>query len=197
MEEERKEAKTGKLYKDPRKKGQDRVTVAPAQETRSTAQESAPQHKAKKQKVIAATDRKVRETTKVRTMMQNEEMKERQKKPRRKNKKRVWKQPTQAEILQEAKETERKNTESLHAIRQWEEEEKARRKVKGPVLTGPRVVYHSKGAKTTLIFRDCDDDPESLPDFFASLRGRTGTVPNFSARQNLVGAQVASLLLVP
>lgn len=74
------------------------------------------------------------------------------------------------------------NTASLHAIRQWEEEEKARRKVKGPVLSGPREVYHTKEARTVLTYKDCDE--EGLPVYFASLRGRTGsgvrgnTVPN-------------------
>lgn len=73
-------------------------------------------------------------------------------------------------MLREAAETERINVASLHEIRKWEEEEKARRKTKGPVLTGPRVLYHSKGSADTLTFRDADG---VLPAFFATLDGKT------------------------
>lgn len=194
MEEERK-AKGKTQYRDPRLAAKREPEVAtPALEAREAhVKEPRP----KKQKTITTSDRKVRETTKMRTQIQNNELQERQSKPRRKNKKREWRQPTQAEILREAKETERKNTESLNQIRAWEEDEKARRKVKGPVLVGPRMIYHSKGPQTIITFKDCDADDSALPEYFASLRGRTGTaLTHSSSRQSLVGAQVANLLLV-
>jgi hypothetical protein len=75
-------------------------------------------------------------------------------------------------MLAEAVETERINVESLNAIRKWEEDEKARRKVKGPILTGPRVVYRSVGSRTVLTFRDCDD-VGVLPVCLRSLVGKT------------------------
>lgn len=106
-----------------------------------------------KKTVIAPSDRQVRVSTKLRTEEAKVVV---AKKPRKKHTRKVYVMPTQEEILREAKKTERKNIESLHAIRQWEEEEKARRKVRGPELTGPRMQYYSsaaKGGKTILTFK--------------------------------------------
>lgn len=109
---------------------------------------------------VESSDRVVRTSTKQRT----EETKVAEafaKQTRRKNRKRERRMPTQDEILREADVTERLNIESLHQIRKWEEDEKERRRVKGPDTSGPRVIYHSKGSKTYITFKET-----KLPNIF-------------------------------
>jgi hypothetical protein len=125
----------------------------------------------KRAKLIEASDRVVRNSTKIRTEVANETAAI-VKKTRRKNGKRKVRVYTQAEILKEADKTERENISSLHAIKAWEEQEKKRRKPKGPVITGPRVIYHSKEGVDTITFRECDG-LNVLPFFFQSLDGGT------------------------
>lgn len=66
------------------------------------------------------------------------------------------------------------------------------------MITGPRVIYHSKGPRTVITFKDCDDNEELLPEYFAHLRGKTGATINkvSSSRQTPVAAQIAGMLLV-
>ncbi len=175
-QEEEKKAKSKAGYVDPRNRARKKVkveqptapTVAPAMVPVEPVKK---EKRVYKKKLVASSDRVVRRSTKQATEVANisEQL---ARKVRRKNVKRVVRLPTQAEILREADKTERKNIASLHAIRKWEEAEKLRRKPKGPVLTGPRVVYHSKGDKTFISFRDCDGY-QVLTGCLRALEGRT------------------------
>lgn len=168
--EEERAAKPKQLYKDPRKKNQEGPTVVPAQKKAKTEKRV---YK-KRKNLVASTDRVVRESTKQKTEIMNEQISSASKKPKRKNKKRVVRTLSQKEILAEAKITEKLNTESLNAIKAWEEEEKQRRKKKGPDITGARVIYHSVGPKTIITFKDCDG---CLPECFKALDGKTNEHP--------------------
>ncbi len=187
--EEEKGPKAKSSYVDPRNRGgakKKKQKTEPAAAAAAPPPEAAPvapsvvgvtgapekrEKRVYRKKQVASSDRVVRTSTSKATEVANfsEKM---FRKTRRKNAKRVVRVPTQAEILREADKTERQNIASLHAIRKWEEAEKLRRKPKGPVLTGPRVVYHSKGEKTFVTFRDCDGCGV-LSGCLRALEGRT------------------------
>ncbi|KAN0032744.1 hypothetical protein ACTFIV_006664 [Dictyostelium citrinum] len=61
---------------------------------------------------------------------------------------------TQEELLEECKETEIYNTESLNHLLQQEEDKKKVFHQKKAVLTGPRIVYRSTPEQTTITFTD-------------------------------------------
>lgn len=58
---------------------------------------------------------------------------------------------TQEELLEEAKITEQYNIESLQILQKLEEEKKKFHLFK-PIITGPRIIYHSKQGKDLITF---------------------------------------------
>jgi len=161
VQEDRPAKRAKPMYKDPRKQMRQQQ-----QQKKKPKKAAAP----KKPKVIEKSDRSVRSSTVAKTLHTKLQLEAQPKKPRKKRKKRVVRVLTQEEILEEAKETERQNVASLQAIIAWEEDERARRKRKAPVLDGPRVLYYSRDGKTILTFKDCDG---YLPKCLSSIDGKT------------------------
>ena len=178
--DDEKSSRRKSTYVDPRKR-----VVPPAGPKKLVGVAGQPEKPVKREKrvykktKVETSDRVVRGSTKARTEITNEVASMVQK-TRRKNRKRIVRVMTQAEILRAADKTERENIASLNAIKAWEAEERNKRKPRAPVVSGPRVIYHSSQlntkCQTVLIWRDCDTT-NLLPKVFESFDGLTNLNP--------------------
>lgn len=121
--------------------------------------------KEKKKKKSSPSTPTIRKSTRRLSLQKAEErekkrqLEESKKKPRA-SKTKSHKVYSQEELLKEAKITEAKNIASLQVLMQLEELNKAQRQRKKPVLTGPRVIFHSNNKGDFVTFS------QELPSFF-------------------------------